>query len=96
MACTMTRRDNQRGTLATTAPHAVKRLDLSTAKGLSAVMAATLNGLAALPFDLRVANAVASVANAARRAIEVGSIEKRLAALEPAQAPGLRRHRPNR
>jgi len=63
---------------------AVAGLDLTTADGLSKYMAATLQRIAALPFDTRVAHAVAGVMNAQRATVELAAVEERLQALEAA------------
>lgn len=63
-------------------PIQVSDLDLKTATGLLTYLARALRRLAELPFDVRVANAMAQTANVARAAIELAEIEERLVALE--------------
>ncbi len=60
----------------------VNDLDLENALGLRTYLARALARLAELPFDVRVANAMAQMANVARASIEVADIEDRLVALE--------------
>jgi hypothetical protein len=62
----------------------VDAIDLETAGGAKALLAATLRQLARLPFDVRVANSIAQVATAQRAVISESDIEARLAALEAA------------
>jgi hypothetical protein len=59
-------------------------LDLGTLDGLVQYTARALMRLAALPFDVKVANAVAPLVNAQRAALEVSSLDARLTALEHA------------
>ena len=66
----------------TAAPIDVDDLDLETAAGLRTFVARALRQLARLPFDVRVANAIAQVVNVARAGIEAGDLEDRLTALE--------------
>jgi hypothetical protein len=58
---------------------------------LTAFLAQALHALARLPFDTRTANAIGQLATAQRAMIEGSDFERRLAALEAAQSPGLRR-----
>ena len=67
---------------ATAPPMQVNDLDLESAVGLRTYLARALGRLAELPFDVRVANAMAQTANVARATIEVAEIEDRLVALE--------------
>lgn len=60
----------------------VSTLDLTTATGLSYFLAATLQRLATLPFDTRVAHAIASVMNTQKGAVELAQIESRISRLE--------------
>lgn len=69
----------------------VDKLDLETAAGSRALLAGALRQLARLPLDVRVANAIGQVCTAQRGVIEVADFEARLAALEAARPPGLRR-----
>ncbi len=57
-------------------------LDLETATGLRTYLARALQRLAELPFDVRVANAMAQTVNVARATIEAGDLEERIRALE--------------
>jgi len=66
----------------TAPPIGVADLDLETAAGLRTYLARALGSLAELPFDVRVANAMAQVANVARASIEATAIEHRITALE--------------
>ena len=66
----------------TAPPIPVDDLDLESATGLRTYLARALGRLAELPFDVRVANAMAQTANVARATIEVSAIEERLAVLE--------------
>ena len=66
----------------TASPIEVGDLDLETAAGLRTFLARALGQLARLPFDVRVANAMAQMVNIARVGIETGVLEARLAALE--------------
>lgn len=66
----------------TAAPIEVKDLDLETVAGLRAFLARALRQLAQLPFDVRVANAMAQMVNVARAGIEASDLEERLTALE--------------
>jgi len=66
----------------TAPPIQVADLDLETAAGLRTYLARALGRLAELPFDVRVANAMAQTINVARATIESSAIEERLAALE--------------
>ena len=63
-------------------PIDVVDLDLETAAGLRTYLARALGRLAELPFDVRVANAMAQTINVARATIEASAIEDRLAVLE--------------
>lgn len=64
----------------------VDSLDLTTARGVTALLGATLAQLARLPFDTRTANAIGQCATAARSLIETSDLETRLAALEAPNA----------
>ncbi len=66
----------------TASPIEVGDLDLETAAGLRTFLARALKHLARLPFDVRVANAMAQMVNVARAGIEAGDLEARLAVLE--------------
>ncbi|UCG87836.1 MAG: hypothetical protein JSW71_04620 [Gemmatimonadota bacterium] len=66
----------------TASPIQVANLDLETASGLRTYLARALGRLAELPFDVRVANAMAQLANVARASIEATTIEQRIATLE--------------
>ena len=57
-------------------------MDLETAGGLSLYLTRALVQLAKLPFDVKVANAMAQMVNVARAGIEAADLETRLAALE--------------
>lgn len=70
---------------------AVAGLDLESAAGVKGLLAATMRNLAKLPFDVRTATAIIQAATAQKAVIEVSDIEDRLAAVEAAQSPGLRR-----
>jgi hypothetical protein len=59
-------------------------LDLASAAGVVTRLGATLAGLARLPLDCRVANALGQVAGVQRAAIEASGLEARVAALEAA------------
>lgn len=60
----------------------IGELDLSTAVGLASYLACALHGLGNLPFDTRVAHAIAALINAQRATIELASLEKRIEKLE--------------
>jgi hypothetical protein len=64
----------------------ISQHDPNTAEGLRACVAVAIRALFKLPFDVRVAKAVASLATAQRALIEASDLERRLAALEAAQA----------
>lgn len=66
----------------TAAPLEIEDLDLETAGGLSLYLTRALVQLAKLPFDVKVANAMAQMVNVARAGIEAADLETRLAALE--------------
>jgi hypothetical protein len=66
----------------TAAPLEVDDLDLETAADLKRYLARALVQLARLPFDVRVANAMAQMVNVARAGIEAADLEARLASLE--------------
>ncbi len=66
----------------TASPIDVMDLDLETATGLRTYLARALQRLAELPFDVRVANAMAQTVNVARATIEAGDLEERIRALE--------------
>lgn len=66
----------------TAAPLETEDLDLETAAGLKLYLARALFQLARLPFDVKVANAMAQMVNVARAGIEAADLETRLAALE--------------
>jgi hypothetical protein len=74
--------------LAATAPLAeslnLDALDLATAGGVVALLAGSLRALAALPFDVRTAHAIAQTATAQRNVIETADLAERVAALEAA------------
>ena len=61
---------------------AVQSLELLSATELPCILAATLRRLALLPFDVRVATAIAQVVQTQRAAIETADLEERLRALE--------------
>ena len=67
---------------------AVAALDLQTAGGLRAFLAATLGALGRLPFSERTAQAVSAIATCQRNAIETGVLTTRIDALEAAHSPG--------
>ena len=56
--------------------------DPNTAEGLRECVAVAIRALFKLPFDVRVANAVGSLATAQRALIETSDLERRLAAIE--------------
>jgi hypothetical protein len=56
--------------------------DLTTAAGLAIYVAGALRALARLPFDVRVAHAISSLAGTQRNALQETVLEDRLAALE--------------
>jgi hypothetical protein len=62
----------------------VEALDLETPAGGRALLGAALRQLAALPFDVRVANALAQTVTAQRSLIETADLVTRLDALERA------------
>lgn len=66
----------------TAAPILANDLDLETAVGLRRYLAQALQQLAQLPFDVKVANAMAQTVNVARAGIEAADLEARIAALE--------------
>jgi hypothetical protein len=70
-------------------PLEVADLDLETVAGLKTYVARALLKLATLPFDVRVANSIAQLANVQRSALEASDLERRLANLE-AQIGGKR------
>lgn len=67
---------------ATAAPLGVEDQDLETTAGLRRYLARALLQLGRLPFDVRVANAMAQMVNVARAGIEAADLEARVAALE--------------
>jgi hypothetical protein len=69
----------------------IPELDLESPAGLRTFLAATLHGLARLPLDTRVANAVAQVVTCQRAVVESSDFEERLKALEESRSPGLKR-----
>lgn len=60
----------------------VADMNLETAEGLRGFLGATLQRLARLPFDSRVANSISSLATAQRALIEASDFERRLSDLE--------------
>ena len=66
----------------TASPLEVEDLDLETVAGLRCYLARALLQLGKLPFDVKVANAMAQMVNVARAGIEAADLETRLAALE--------------
>jgi hypothetical protein len=66
----------------TASPLEVGDLDLETTSGLRTFLARALGQLARLPFDVRVANAMAQMVNIARAGIEAADLEVRLSQLE--------------
>lgn len=66
----------------TAAPIEADDLNLETPAGLSTYLARALKALATLPFDVRVANAMAQLVNSQRAGIEIADIERRLNNLE--------------
>jgi hypothetical protein len=60
----------------------VAALNLATSTGLVGILSASLAALAALPFDVRVANSIAQLATAQRGILEHDDLERRLAELE--------------
>lgn len=69
----------------------VLELDLESAAGLKSFIGHTLRKLAELPFDVRVANAIAQCVTCARAVVEASDLEERLAMLEQQQPSGLKR-----
>lgn len=65
-------------------------VDLGTAQGGRDLLAVALQRLAALPFDVRIAHALAQLVAIQRAQIETSDLEQRLAALEASapQRPG--------
>jgi hypothetical protein len=61
---------------------AAAALDPGTADGLRECVAHTIRALFRLPFDVRVANSISTLATAQRALIESSDFERRLAAIE--------------